>query len=107
MTLKLPDPEGKGMKVAGSGTTVLDREGLTYRGTVYGETKEIVFKIQNLPAIPFGARVDFEVCHHNTLYYFIPEDIRACVKWSVVGEQFYYQYLKENGNEQRPNNQDQ
>jgi 1-acyl-sn-glycerol-3-phosphate acyltransferase len=107
VTLKLPDPEGKGMKVAGSGTTVLDREGLTYRGTVYGETKEIVFKIQNLPAIPFGARVDFEVCHHNTLYYFIPEDIRACVKWSVVGEQFYYQYLKENGNEQRPNNQDQ
>jgi uncharacterized membrane protein YdjX (TVP38/TMEM64 family)/1-acyl-sn-glycerol-3-phosphate acyltransferase/ribosomal protein S27AE len=107
VTLKLPDPEGRGMMAAGRGITILNRDGLTYRGMVYGEKQEFVFKIQNIPAIPFGVREDFEVCHGNTLYYFIPDDIRLCVKWSVVGEQFYYQYLKENGNEQRPNNQDQ
>ena len=98
VTLKLPDPNGKGMKTVGSGTTVLTHEGVTYRGTINNEEKEILFKIQNLPAIPFGVKEDFEISHHNTLYYFIPDDIRVCVKWSLVGEQLYYQY-KESENE--------
>jgi len=99
VTLKMPDPEGGGMKTVGRGQTVMTPAGITYYGTVNNENKEIEFKIQNIPAIPFGVKEDFEISHHNTLYYFIPDDIRVCVKWSVVGEQLHYKYLKEHGNE--------
>jgi len=94
--LKLPDPEGKGFKEVGSGITTLTHQGVKYVGTINNEEKEIIFKIQNLPAIPFGVKEDFEIYHHNTLYYFIPENMRECVKWSVVGELIYNKYVKEN-----------
>ncbi|HEY8396005.1 MAG TPA: hypothetical protein VIK96_04430, partial [Bacilli bacterium] len=61
-----------------------------------GEEQTVHFKIENIPAILFGVNEDFEIYHDNTLYYFIPENIRSCAKWSVVGEAMYNKYLKEN-----------
>ena len=74
----------------------LTHNGITFKGTINGEEKEILFKIENLPAVPFGVREDFEIYHHNTLYYFIPDNLRECVKWSVVSEQMYQKYLDDN-----------
>lgn len=96
VTLKMPDPQGNGFVVVGSGTTVLNHQGITYTGTVNGEEKTILFKIENLPAIPFGVKEDFEIYHGDTLYYFIPDNIRECVKWSIVGELMYQKH--QNGN---------
>ncbi|MDD2421504.1 MAG: lysophospholipid acyltransferase family protein [Heliobacteriaceae bacterium] len=96
VTLKHPDPDGHGFKIVGKGITTITSLGVTYRGTVNGEEKEIFFKIESVPAIPFGVREDFEIYHHNTLYYFVPENIRECVKWSVVGELIYEKYIKDN-----------
>lgn len=96
VTLKLPDPDGKGFKVVGSGVTTLTHQGITYVGTINGESKEIFFKIENIPALPFGVKEDFEIYHDNTLYYFIPDNIRECVKWSVVEELIYEKYIKDN-----------
>ena len=42
-----------------------------------------------------GANENFEVYHDNTLYYFVPENPKTSVKWSVVGEALYNKYLKE------------
>ena len=44
----------------------------------------------------FGVRIDFEIYHDNTLYYFVPDNIKECVKWSIVGELMYYKYIEEN-----------
>lgn len=96
VTLKHPHPKGKGFKVVGEGYTTLTHNGITFKGTINGEEKEILFKIENLPAVPFGVREDFEIYHHNTLYYFIPDNLRECVKWSVVSEQMYQKYLDDN-----------
>lgn len=94
--LKLPHPKGKGFTVVGSGVAVLNHNGLTYTGTLNDEEITKEFKIQSMPAIPFGANENFEVYHDNTLYYFIPENPVTSVKWSVVGEAIYLKYLKEN-----------
>lgn len=96
VTLKLPDPNGHGFTVVGNGVTTLSHQGVQYIGTINGEEKEILFKIDSIPAIPFGANEDFEIYDHNTLYYFVPKNIRECVKWSVVGELIYQKYIKDN-----------
>lgn len=93
--LKLPDPKGKGFIEVGSGLAHLDIDGLNYHGTINGETIDKTFKIQNMPAIPFGANENFEVYHDNTLYYFVPENPKTSVKWSVVGEAIYKKHLKD------------
>jgi uncharacterized membrane protein YdjX (TVP38/TMEM64 family)/1-acyl-sn-glycerol-3-phosphate acyltransferase len=105
--LKFPDPQGKGFSPVGSGKATLNHQGVLYQGTVHGEEKEILFKIENIPAILFGINEDFEIYHDNTLYYFVPENIRSCVKWSVVAEQIYNKYVKEKENGKRTNTEDQ
>ena len=74
----------------------MTHEGIKYIGSINGEQKEILFKIQNIPALLFGVREDFEIYHDNTLFYFVPEDIKVCAKWSVVCEQLYNKYLLDN-----------
>lgn len=96
VTLKLPDPAGHGFIYAGQGTTTLTHKGVVYKGTINNNEKELFFKIENLPAILYGVNEDFEIYHHNTLYYFVPENIRECVKWSVVCEIIYEKYIKDN-----------
>ncbi|NLD25894.1 MAG: hypothetical protein GX661_00885 [Acholeplasmataceae bacterium] len=105
--LKFPDSQGRGFSEVGSGKATLDKHGVTYQGTINGEEKEIFFKIENIPAILFGVNEDFEIYHDNTLYYFVPENIRSCAKWSVVAEQIYNKYVKEKENGKRTNTEDQ
>ena len=93
VTLKHPDPNGHGFVVVGSGITTLTHQGVVYRGTIHDEQKEIFFAIDSIPAIPFGVNEDFEIYDHNTLYYFVPKNIRECVKWSIVGELIYQKYI--------------
>lgn len=100
VTLKHPDSNGKGFAVVGEGYTTINSDGIVYKGSINNEEKEILFKIENLPAVLFGIREDFEIYHHNTLYYFVPDNIRECVKWSVVSEQMYQKYLEENNIEE-------
>ncbi|MGD9605478.1 MAG: VTT domain-containing protein [Bacilli bacterium] len=97
--VKMPDPKGKGFVFVGEGITTLSKLGVLYEGTINNETQSILFKLQNIPAIPFGVNEDFEIYHNDTLYYFIPDNIRECVKWSVVGELLHIKYVKENEHE--------
>lgn len=96
VTLKLPDPKGNGFVIVGKGKCTLSYEGVRYVGTINNEEKNILFKLENIPAIPFGVKEDFEIYHDQTLYYFIPDNIRECVKWSVVEEQMYEEFLERN-----------
>lgn len=87
--LKHPDPKGLGFTIVGSGEATLSEEGIRYIGTINDEQKDILFKLENIPALPYGVGENFEIYHDQTLYYFIPENIRHCAKWSVVEEQMY------------------
>ncbi len=96
VTLKLPDPKGNGFTIVGKGVCTLTNDGVRYVGTINNEEKDILFKLENMPAIPFGVKEDFEIYHNQTLYYFVPDNIRECVKWSVVEEQMYEEYIEVN-----------
>lgn len=96
VTLKMPDPNGHGLVVVGTGEATLTSEGFTYKGTINNEEKEIVMPIDSLPALPFGANEDFEFYANNTFYYFIPKDPKTSVKWSIVAELFHLKYIEDN-----------
>lgn len=87
--LKLPSKDGKTMfEKAGTGECILDRDGLTYKGTIYGEETEKFFPICDIFRILYGAGVDFEIYEGTTLYYFEPTDLRRCVKWYIASKIF-------------------
>lgn len=85
VTLKLSSKNGKGfVKEAGNGVCVLNRSGLTYTGTIDGETVVKEFPISLMYRILFGAGVNFEIYDNKEIYFFVPEEKKSCVKWYIA-----------------------
>lgn len=72
------------LTLAGEGECILDREGLTYKGTEYGQTIEKHFPISQIYRLLFGAGEDFEIYEGKEIYYFTPEEKRSCVDWYIA-----------------------
>lgn len=85
VVLKHASQDGRTMlRVAGEGTCVLDRKGLTYVGTEDGQTVTKLFPIKTLYRILFGAGEDFEIYEGKEIFYFVPEERRSCVDWYIA-----------------------
>ncbi len=83
--LRHSSQNGKRMtRYAGDGHCVLDRSGLTYRGTRDGETIEKHFPMSQIYRLLFGAGEDFEIYEGKEIWYFVPEDKRCCVAFYIV-----------------------
>ncbi len=94
--LKLPSKDGKSMlRSAGRGVCILDRTGLTYRGTVDGAEAELTFPIGEIYRLLFGAGEDFEVYVGETIHYFIPDERRSCVEWYMASAILYDLWAEE------------
>lgn len=74
----------KMLQVSGEGVCVLDKAGLTYKGTENGREIEKCFPLADLYRILFGAGEDFEVYEGDELYYFVPENKRSCIAWYIA-----------------------
>ncbi len=72
------------LTLAGEGECTLNRNGLTYRGTEYGDTVEKQFPISQIYRLLFGAGEDFEIYEGKEIYYFTPEERRSCVDWYIA-----------------------
>lgn len=72
------------LDLAGEGVCTLDRNGLTYVGSEYGETIEKHFPMSNIYRLLFGAGEDFEIYVGKEIYYFTPEERRSCVDWYIA-----------------------
>ena len=68
----------------GEGVCRLNREGLVYEGTINGEMVKKDFPIRNMCMLMYGAGEDFEIYEKDTIYYFVPDELRSCVKWHVA-----------------------
>ena len=98
--LKLPSADGKSMlRSAGRGVCVLDREGLTYRGTVDGAATELTFPIGEIYRLLFGAGEDFEVYVGETIHYFVPNERRSCVEWYMASAILYDMWAEDQAKE--------
>ncbi|HOP10062.1 MAG TPA: lysophospholipid acyltransferase family protein [Oscillospiraceae bacterium] len=81
--------------VVGEGVVTLDKNGLVYQGSRDGEAFLLEVPLNMLKALLYGAECDFEIYHRGQFYYFEPDNLLECVKWSVFGEQLYvYHILK-------------
>lgn len=69
---------------AGNGVCILTKDGLTYKGTEYGNEIEKFFPMKQIYRLLFGAGEDFEIYEGKEIWYFRPEELRSCVEWYVV-----------------------
>ena len=81
------------LTLAGMGTCTLNKDGLTYVGTEYGENIEKHFPLSQIYRILFGSGEDFEVYLGKEIYYFTPEDRRSCVDWYIISTILYDKYI--------------
>ena len=87
--LRLPG-EGKSLtRHGGWGECTLNREGLTYRGTIDGETVTLHFSLQKIYRLLFGAGVNFEVYDGTQIRFFVPEEKRSAVDWYMASRIMY------------------
>ena len=85
----LPSLDGKTMKrEAGRGTCTLNREGLTYEGTLDGESTTLHFPIAEIYRLLFGAGENFEIYVGKKIHYFVPEERRMAVDFYIASEIF-------------------
>lgn len=85
VTLMQPSKDGKTMlEEAGRGVCVLDRGGLTYRGTLYGENVEKHFPQEKIWRLLFGAGENFEIYENKVIWYFKPDEPKSAVDFYIV-----------------------
>ncbi len=97
VTFWLPSLDGKTMKrEAGEGTCTLNRDGLTYEGTLDGESTTLHFPISEIYRLLFGAGENFEIYVGKKIHYFVPAERRMAVDFYIASEIFRKIY-EENG----------
>ena len=93
VNVRLPsDIPGGGMIACGSGILSLSPEGWHYNGDLKGEQVNLFFPIDTVPALPFDPNDNFQIYANGTFYMFSPDDLRKCVKYSVIGECAYWKF---------------
>ena len=93
VAVRIPAKEpGGGMTTCGNGLLSLSPKGWRYDGELSGETVDMFFPIDTVPAIPFDPDDDFQIYAHGSFYMFTPEDARKCVKYAVLGECMYWRF---------------
>jgi len=90
----MPDKQGKGFIEVGRGMTTINAEELIYQGLLMGEETKISFPIKKIQTILFGPNEDFEVYHEDEFYYFVPENIKECVRYTILADVFYERVVK-------------
>ena len=77
----------------GEGMVTLSQNGLCYDGSRDGANFKLEVPLGVLKAILYGAECDFEIYYQGQFYYFEPERLLECVKWSIFGEQLYEYHI--------------
>lgn len=87
--LRLPS-NGRGLtRSAGQGKCTLSREGLKYQGTMDGQEVELVFSLDHIYRLLFGAGVNFELYNGTQILFFVPEEKRSAVDWYMASMILY------------------
>lgn len=93
VVLRQPRFKREPFSVVGEGMAALDRNGLCYEGTRDGEKFRLEIPLNSLKALLYGAECDFEAYYQGQFYYFEPDNLPECVKWSVFCEQLYAYHI--------------
>lgn len=79
-----PDEDGIMNWDSGRGTIRMDRENISYKGTLNGEEFEFTEKTLDIKGIPISVNHHFDVYNKKVLYNFIPiPEKRVVIKWTA------------------------
>ncbi len=85
VTLKHASLDGKKLlRTAGNGVCILDKTGLTYKGSRDGNEITKFFPLSDIYRLLFGAGEDFEIYEGSEIWYFVPDELRSCVVWYMA-----------------------
>lgn len=87
--LRLPGEGNALTRHAGYGCCTLSREGLTYEGTMDGETVCLHYPLRRIYRLLFGAGVNFEIYDGAQIRFFVPEEKRSAVDWYMTSRILY------------------
>ncbi len=93
VVLRQPRFKREPFSVVGEGMATLDLKGLNYKGTRDGNAFQLDIPLSMLKALLYGAECDFETYYQGQFYYFEPDNLLECVKWSIFGEQLYEYHI--------------
>jgi len=83
---------GAGMETCGEGLIKLDRSGWHFDGKLKGEQVNLFFPIDTVPALPIDPNDVFQIYSGGMFYMFEPENKKACIKYSLIGECAYWKF---------------
>ena len=76
-----------------AGELILNKEGLTFTGTLNGESADYYFKANSIYSLTFSTKGFLEFYHNNDYYMVIPEDKDQClIKWTLAAEEIHNLY---------------
>lgn len=67
---------------AGSAQITLDKEKLSFVGTVFGEEKEFSYKTSDIGGTPYTPKREFDIYHDKKLIYILPENRTSVSKYA-------------------------
>ncbi len=81
----LPSTDGKKLlRYAGTGICTLDRSGLRYEGEKDAEPCSLLFPLEQIYRLLFGAGENFEIYVGSEIHYFVPKEKRSAVEWYLA-----------------------
>lgn len=87
--LRLPGEGNALTRHAGHGSCTLSREGLTYEGTMDGQTVRLHYSLGRIYRLLFGAGENFELYDGTQIRFFVPEEKRSAVDWYMASRILY------------------
>ncbi len=85
VTLKMASKKGnKLVEPVGVGVCRLNRSGLAYEGEIDGKKVAKHFPIESMIMLLYGAGEDFEIYEKDQIYYFVPSELKSCIKWHIA-----------------------
>jgi len=91
--VSMPLDNSRGFEVCGEGELRLNSKGWFFDGLLSGESAQLFFPINTVPAVPFEPNGNIQICQRGNFYLFIPRDNpQASAKYATIGECVYWRF---------------
>lgn len=90
--LTLSDDKTHRFEEAGDGVLTLNRDGITYRGTMNGEKVERLFRLKNHPTVAYKLAQNVEIAEDDEIFKFVFENGYHTAKFVLATEELHKEF---------------
>jgi len=96
VSVSTPSPvPGGGIIHSGTGTMTIDRNGWRFEGTLHGESSDLFFPVESVPAISYDHQNNYQIYYGGDYYMFMPSEPKKCIKYVILAECLHYKFASE------------